>query len=47
MVYLFIFFVVLIVGLIIVKAVRKRKLPNNHYTPYDDITIGKSDRDNI
>ncbi|MFB7303211.1 hypothetical protein [Heyndrickxia sporothermodurans] len=45
MVYLFIFFIVLIVGMIIVKAMRKRKLPSNRYTPFDDIISGKSEKD--
>ncbi|WP_374054526.1 hypothetical protein [Rossellomorea sp. FM04394] len=26
---------------IIISAIRKKKLPNNHYTPLDDILEGK------
>ncbi|RBP04444.1 hypothetical protein [Rossellomorea aquimaris] len=26
---------------IIIKAIRRKKLPNNHYTPVDDILDGK------
>ncbi|MCA1057654.1 hypothetical protein LCL96_01825 [Rossellomorea aquimaris] len=26
---------------IIIRAIRKKKLPNNHYTPLDDILDGK------
>lgn len=45
MAYFFIAFVVLAVGFSIFKAVRKRKLPSNNYTPFDDITMGKADKD--
>lgn len=45
MAYFFIAFVVLAVGFSIFKAVRKRKLPSNNYTPFDSITMGKSDKD--
>ncbi|MGM0837994.1 MAG: hypothetical protein ACQEV7_17800 [Bacillota bacterium] len=44
MAYLFIAFLVLAVGYSIFKAIRKRKLPSNNYTPFDDITMGKSDK---
>lgn len=43
MAYFFIGFVVLVVGFSIIKAIRKRKLPSNNYTPFDDITMGKSE----
>ncbi|WP_157256174.1 hypothetical protein [Bacillus timonensis] len=29
------------VGVIIFKAVSKKKLPSNHYAPFDDVTMGK------
>ncbi|WP_223701758.1 hypothetical protein [Sutcliffiella deserti] len=45
MAYFFIGFVVLVVGFSIFKAIRKRKLPSNNYTPFDDITMGKSDKE--
>ncbi|CAG9621274.1 hypothetical protein BACCIP111883_02046 [Sutcliffiella rhizosphaerae] len=38
--------VVLIGVYAVIKAVRKRKLPSNNYTPFDDITNGKVDKDN-
>ncbi|WP_239582787.1 DUF3951 domain-containing protein [Bacillus tianshenii] len=43
--YFFIGFIVLAVGFAIFKVIRKRKLPSNNYTPFDDITMGKSDKD--
>jgi hypothetical protein len=45
MAYFFIAFVVLAVGFSIYKVIRKRKFPSNNYTPFDDITMGKSDKD--
>ncbi|WP_417897707.1 hypothetical protein ABN702_15625 [Bacillus haimaensis] len=45
MAYFFIAFVVLAIGFSIIKPVKKRKLPSNHYTPFDEIAIGKSDKD--
>ncbi|WP_160118438.1 hypothetical protein [Bacillus sp. V59.32b] len=45
MVYLFNAIVVFAVGYSIFKMIRTRKLPSNNYTPYDDITMGKSEKD--
>lgn len=43
--YFFIAFVVFGVSFSIFKTIRKRKLPSNNYTPFDDITMGKSDKE--
>jgi hypothetical protein len=43
MVYLFTAIVVFAVGYSI--AIKKRKLLGNNYTPFDDITTGKSEKD--
>lgn len=45
MAYLFTAIVVFAVGYSIFKAIKKRKLPGNNYTPFDDITTGKSEKD--
>ncbi|MED4456340.1 DUF3951 domain-containing protein [Metabacillus fastidiosus] len=45
MAYLFIAIVVLTIAYIVFKAIKKRKLPSNEYTPFDDITSGKSKKD--
>lgn len=45
MAYLLIAVVVLVVGMITFKKIRKGKLPSNSYTPYDDITTGKKDKE--
>lgn len=45
MAYFIIAIIVFAVGFSIFKALRKRKLPSNNYTPFDDITMGKADKD--
>ncbi|WP_156324621.1 FeoB-associated Cys-rich membrane protein [Bacillus sp. FJAT-27245] len=45
MAYLFIAIVVLVVGTVIFKMIRNRKLPSNNYTPFDDLTTGKVDKE--
>lgn len=45
MTYLFTVIVVFAVGCSIFKAIRKQKLPTNSYTPFDNITTGKSEKD--
>ncbi|WP_158587395.1 hypothetical protein [Neobacillus notoginsengisoli] len=42
--YLFIAVVVICVGVALYKAKSKRKFPSNDYTPFDDITSGRSDK---
>lgn len=45
MAYIFIAVVVFAVSFAIVKAIRKRRLPSNNYTPFDDLEMGRSDKD--
>jgi hypothetical protein len=45
MAYIFIGVVVFAVSFSIIKAIKKRKLPSNNYTPFEDIEMGRSDRD--
>ncbi len=38
-------FLIIVVGIITYRIIKKKSLPSNKYTPYDDITMGtKSDR---
>ncbi|WP_339148525.1 MULTISPECIES: hypothetical protein [unclassified Sutcliffiella] len=45
MAYIFIGVVVFAVSFSIIKAIKKRKLPSNNYTPFEDIEMGRSDKD--
>ncbi len=45
MAYIFIGLVVFVVCFSIFKAIKKRRLPSNNYTPFDDIERGKADKD--
>ncbi len=45
MAYFFTGVLVFTIGFAVFKAIRKRKLPSNEYTPFDDITSGKSEKD--
>ncbi len=45
MAYIFSAIIVVAVVLMIIKIIRKRKLPSNNYTPFDDITEGKTGND--
>ncbi|MFS0821870.1 hypothetical protein [Bacillus sp. 1P02SD] len=43
MIYVFLAIIVGAVSLSIFKAVRKKKMPSNEYTPFDDITMGRTE----
>ncbi|MEH7346688.1 hypothetical protein V7122_22835 [Bacillus sp. JJ1532] len=45
MAYIFSAIIMLALAFTIYKITRKRKLPSNNYTPFDDITEGKSGED--
>ncbi|WP_449537673.1 FeoB-associated Cys-rich membrane protein [Ferdinandcohnia sp. Marseille-Q9671] len=39
-------FLAIVVGVVsfsVIKLVRKKRLPSNTYTPFDDMTMGKRD----
>lgn len=39
--YFFMFLIILIIGIIIFGIFKRRSLPSNNYTPFDDIIEGK------
>ncbi|MET1029747.1 hypothetical protein [Domibacillus tundrae] len=39
--YLFIAMIIGATAFLIIRAVRKRSLPKNNYTPHDDIELGR------
>ncbi|MEH7887323.1 hypothetical protein V7654_23860 [Bacillus sp. JJ1609] len=43
--YFLIAVVLLVVFYSVFKIIKKGKLPSNEYTPFDDLTEGKSDKD--
>ncbi|MEH7387190.1 FeoB-associated Cys-rich membrane protein [Bacillus sp. JJ1521] len=43
MTFVFLAIIVGAVSLSIFKAIRKKKLPSNNYTPFDDITEGRTE----
>lgn len=45
MVYVLLSIVLIVVFYSIYKIVKKGKLPSNEYTPFDDLTEGKTDKD--
>lgn len=42
MAYLFLAVVVGAIGIALFKMMRKRKVPGNHYTPFDDVAEGRT-----
>jgi hypothetical protein len=40
MAYIYTFLVLLIIGLICYRWIKKKSVPSNRYTPYDEITMG-------
>ncbi|CEG28799.1 DUF3951 domain-containing protein [Bacillus sp. B-jedd] len=45
MAYLFLAIVVGAVGITLFKMMRKRNVPDNHYTPFDDVTEGRTTKE--
>ncbi|MCC3356073.1 FeoB-associated Cys-rich membrane protein [Bacillus sp. REN16] len=43
MIYIFLAIIVGAVSLSIFKIIRKKKLPSNEFTPFDDITMGRTE----
>ncbi|MDR4889730.1 hypothetical protein RGU12_19745 [Fredinandcohnia sp. QZ13] len=43
MTFVFLAIIVVAVSLSIFKAVRKKQMPSNEYTPFDDVTMGRTE----
>jgi len=39
--YVFTLFILVVIGVVCYRIFKKKSVPSNQYTPYDDITIGK------
>jgi len=41
MAYVYTIFIVTVIGVICYRMIKQKKIPSNHYTPFDNITMGK------
>ncbi|MBS4174396.1 OadG family protein [Bacillus sp. FJAT-49736] len=39
--YVFLALIIIVIGFTLFKMIKKKSLPSNQYTPYDDIMFGK------
>ncbi|MET1180785.1 DUF3951 domain-containing protein [Peribacillus simplex] len=45
MTYVFSLFIIFVIGFVCYRMIKKKSIPSNRYTPYDDITMGIKDDD--
>lgn len=43
MVYVYILFIIAVIGFVCYRMIKKKSAPSNRYTPYDDVTLGMKD----